>query len=123
MAHRPADSARDNGFMTRDEIILASERYLFPAVAHYFKERLVISRARDQYVWDADGRQYLDFFGGIATISVGHLNDKVRARVHEQADTLHHVSTLYATEPQAALAETRGFADARRRADPVVLHQ
>ena len=92
--------------MTRDEIILASERYLFPAVAHYFKERLVISRARDQYVWDADGRQYLDFFGGIATISVGHLNDKVRARVHEQADTLHHVSTLYATEPQAALAET-----------------
>ena len=92
--------------MTRDEIILASERYLFPAVAHYFKERLVISRAKDQYVWDADGRQYLDFFGGIATISVGHLNDKVRAKVHEQADTLHHVSTLYATEPQASLAET-----------------
>jgi 4-aminobutyrate aminotransferase len=92
--------------MTRDEIILASEKYLFPAVMHFFKERLVISRAKDQYVWDADGKQYLDFFGGIVTISVGHLNDEVRRKVHEQVDTLHHVSTLFATEPQAALAQT-----------------
>ena len=81
--------------MTRDEIILASEKYLFPAVMHLFKERLVIARAKDQYVWDADGKQYLDFFGGIVTISVGHLNDEVRRKVHEQVDTLHHVSTLF----------------------------
>ncbi len=64
-----------------------------------------MSRAKDQYVWDADGNQYLDFFGGIVTVSVGHCNDQVNAKVHRQLDTLQHVSTVFANEPQAALAK------------------
>ena len=90
--------------MTKDEIILANKEFLFPSVFHYFKEPLVVARAKDQYVWDADGNQYLDFFGGIVTVSVGHCNDEVNAKVHRQLDTLQHVSTLFANEPQAALA-------------------
>jgi 4-aminobutyrate aminotransferase-like enzyme len=90
--------------MTKDEIIVANRNFLFPSVFHYFKEPLVIERARDQYVWDADGRQYLDFFGGIVTVSVGHCNREVNAKVHRQMDTLQHVSTVFANEPQAALA-------------------
>jgi 4-aminobutyrate aminotransferase-like enzyme len=91
--------------MTKDEIILANKEFLFPAVFHYFKEPLVVSHAKNQYVWDADGNQYLDFFGGIVTVSVGHCNDQVNARVHQQLDTLQHVSTVFANEPQAALAK------------------
>ena len=91
--------------MTRDEIILANRDYLFPAVFHYYKTPLVVSRAKDQFVWDADGNQYLDFFGGIVTISVGHCNDTVNRKVHEQIDKLWHVSTVFANEPQAALAK------------------
>src|SRR5436190_16830376 len=91
--------------MTKDEIILANREFLFPAVFHYYKQPLVVSHAKDQYVWDADGNQYLDFFGGIVTVSVGHCNDQVNARVHQQLDTLQNVSTVFATEPQAALAK------------------
>src|SRR5215467_9933717 len=91
--------------MTKEEIILANKEFLFPAVFHFYKEPLVIARAKDQYVWDADGKQYLDFLGGIVTISVGHCNDTVNAKVHKQLDTLQHVSTLFANEPQAALAK------------------
>jgi 4-aminobutyrate aminotransferase len=91
--------------MTKDEIILANKEYLFPAVFHYFKEPLVVARAKDQYVWDADGNQYLDFLGGIVTVSVGHCNEEVNAKVHRQMDTLQHVSTVFANEPQAALAK------------------
>ena len=91
--------------MTKNEIILANQEYLFPSVFHYYKTPLVISRAKDQYVWDADGNQYLDFFGGIVTVSVGHCNDDVNRKVHAQIDTLQHVSTVFATEPQAALAK------------------
>jgi 4-aminobutyrate aminotransferase len=91
--------------MTKDEIILANKEYLFPAVFHFFKEPLVVARAKDQYVWDADGKQYLDFLGGIVTVSVGHCNERVNAKVKRQMDTLQHVSTLFANEPQAALAE------------------
>ena len=90
--------------VTKDEIILASQECLFPAVFHYFSEPLVLTHAKDQYVWDADGNQYLDFFGGILTVSVGHCNQKVNEAVHAQVDKLQHVSTVFATEPQAALA-------------------
>lgn len=91
--------------MTKQEIILANQRYLFPSVFHYFKEPLVMARAKDQFVWDADGNQYLDFFGGIVTISVGHCNETVNRKVADQMDKLQHVSTVFANEPQAALAE------------------
>lgn len=91
--------------MTKEEIIIANKEYLFPAVFHFYEEPLVIARAKDQYVWDADGNQYLDFLGGIVTVSVGHCNSQVNAKVHQQLDTLQHISTLFANEPQAALAK------------------
>ena len=91
--------------MTKNEIILANQEYLFPSVFHYFKDPLVITRGKDQYVWDADGNQYLDFFGGIVTISVGHCNEEVNRKLHAQIDTLQHVSTVVLNEPQAALAK------------------
>src|SRR3977135_2169839 len=92
--------------MTKEEIILANKEFLFPSVFHYYKEPMVITHAKDQFVWDADGNQYLDFFGGILTVSVGHCNDKVNAAVHTPADKLQHVPPVFATEPQAALART-----------------
>ena len=91
--------------MNKQEILLAQKEFLFPAVFHYFKEPLVISHAKDQYVWDADGKQYLDFFGGIVTVSVGHCNDQVNRKVHDQIDRLEHVSTVFVNEPQVALAQ------------------
>jgi 4-aminobutyrate aminotransferase len=91
--------------MTKEEIILANKEFLFPSVFHYFSEPLVVTHAKDQYVYDADGNQYLDFLGGIVTVSVGHCNDQVNAKVHQQIDKLQHVSTLFANEPQAALAK------------------
>src|SRR5271166_1035153 len=91
--------------MTKQEIILANQQYLYPSVFHYYKEPLVVTRAKNQYVWDIDGNQYLDFFGGIVTIGVGHCNETVNRKVHEQMDKLQHVSTVFANEPQAALAK------------------
>jgi 4-aminobutyrate aminotransferase-like enzyme len=91
--------------MTKEDILLANRDHLFPSVFHYYKEPLVVSHAKDQYVWDADGNQYLDFFGGIVTVSVGHCNEEVNKKLHAQIDRLQHVSTVFANEPQAALAK------------------
>jgi 4-aminobutyrate aminotransferase-like enzyme len=91
--------------MTKEEILLAQREFLFPAVFNYYKDPLVVSHAKDQYVWDADGNQYLDFFGGIVTVSVGHCNEAVNKKVHAQIDKLEHVSTVFANEPQVALAQ------------------
>lgn len=90
--------------MTRDELILAHKNYLFPATFHYFDQALVIDHAQDQFCYDADGNQYLDFFGGIVTVSVGHGNRQVNQAMRQQMDKLVHVSTCFATEPMVELA-------------------
>jgi 4-aminobutyrate aminotransferase-like enzyme len=89
---------------SREEIVVASRDYLFPAVFHYFEQPLVVERARDQFVYDTGGVEYLDFFAGILTISVGHCNEYVNERVHAQMERVQHVSTVYMTEPAAMLA-------------------
>src|SRR5437764_12917215 len=58
-----------------------------------------------QYLWDLDGNKYLDFFGGILTVSVGHCNPKVSSKVAAQVNRLQHTSTLYPNEHIVALAE------------------
>lgn len=82
------------------------KEFLFPAVANYYKESVVLESGKGMHVKDADGKTYLDFFGGILTISVGHANDKVNAAIKAQVDRLGHVSTLYPTLPIVQLAET-----------------
>jgi 4-aminobutyrate aminotransferase-like enzyme len=84
---------------------LKHKDYLFPCVANYYAEPLVVASAHGLKVKDADGREYLDFFGGILTISVGHCNEKVTARMTEQMRSLQHTSTLYPTQPMVDLAE------------------
>jgi 4-aminobutyrate aminotransferase len=91
--------------MTKEEILLAQSEHLFPCVFHYYQQPLVISHARNQYVWDLDGKQYLDFFGGIVTVSVGHCNEDVNRKVHKQMDRLQHVSTVFVNVPQVELAK------------------
>jgi 4-aminobutyrate aminotransferase-like enzyme len=81
------------------------QEFLFPAVANYYAEPLVLSEGKGMRVRDLDGREYLDFFGGILTISVGHANDHVNAAIKAQLDRLGHVSTLYPTLPIVQLAE------------------
>jgi 4-aminobutyrate aminotransferase-like enzyme len=91
--------------MKKQEIIDKQKKYLFSCVATYYDEPLVVDHAKDSYVYDAEGKQFLDFFGGILTVSVGHCNEKVTKAVEEQTRKLQHVSTLYANEPQVRLAE------------------
>jgi 4-aminobutyrate aminotransferase-like enzyme len=82
------------------------KEFLFPSVTNYYRESVVLESGKGMHVKDVDGKTYLDFFGGILTISVGHANDKVNAAVKAQIDRLGHVSTLYPTLPIVQLAET-----------------
>jgi 4-aminobutyrate aminotransferase-like enzyme len=68
--------------------------------------------------FDAEGREYLDFFAGILTTSVGHCHPEVNARVQEQVERLGHTSTLYVTENQVEVARQAGGDRWRRGAGP-----
>ena len=91
--------------MNRDEVLRKNKQYIFPCVVNYYTEPLVADHAQAQYLWDSEGRRYLDFFGGILTVSVGHSNPKVTGKIKQQIDRLQHSSTVYPTEQIVALAE------------------
>ena len=79
---------------------------MFPATTPYHGDNpLVVERAKDQYIWDIEGRRYLDFFGGILTVSVGHCNDEITERTMAQLQKLQHTSTIYVNEIMVRLAE------------------
>jgi len=88
-----------------DEVIRKHQEYLWPAVTNYYREPLVADHASMQYLWDIEGNRYLDFFGGILTIGVGHCNPKVASKIKAQVDKLQHTSTLFPNEAIVALAE------------------
>jgi 4-aminobutyrate aminotransferase len=87
------------------DVVRKHKEYIWPAVTNFYQQPLVADHASMQHVWDLDGRKYLDFFGGILTISVGHANPKVTSAIHAQVDRLQHTSTLYPNEQIVALAE------------------
>jgi 4-aminobutyrate aminotransferase-like enzyme len=89
----------------QSEIVRKHKEFLFPAVATYYQEPLALVRGEGMYVWDDEGNRYLDCFGGVLTVSVGHANPQVNAAIIEQVKTISHTSTLYASKPQGDLAE------------------
>jgi 4-aminobutyrate aminotransferase-like enzyme len=91
---------------TSDSVRARHKEFLFPSVINYYAEPLVLTDGKGLRVCDADGREFLDFFGGILTISIGHADDRVNAAIKAQIDRLSHVSTLYPTLPVVDLAET-----------------
>lgn len=90
----------------RSDLLNRYKEYMFPAVVPYYGEdAMIVDHAKDQWVWDSDGRQYLDFFGGVLTVSVGHANDDITAATIEQLKKAQHTSTLYVNEIMVRVAE------------------
>ena len=70
----------------------------------YARLPVTFVRGQGAKLWDADGREYLDFLAGIAVNGVGHCHPRVVQAIQDQAATLIHTSNLYHTAPQARLA-------------------
>ncbi|RZU23712.1 aspartate aminotransferase family protein [Streptomyces sp. BK239] len=86
-------------------------------LALYYDDPLEITHGEGRHVWDAEGRRYLDFFGGILTTMTAHALPEVTKAVSEQAGRIIHSSTLYLNRPMVELAERvarlSGIPDAR----------
>jgi len=91
--------------LTNKEITRKYKEFLYPSVITYYDEPLALVSGKGNYVYDAEGTEYLDFFGGILTVSLGHCNETITNKTIEQLKKLQHVSTLYPTSPAGELAE------------------
>ena len=88
--------------MSLAELQALEERYVMPT---YAKAPVEFVRGEGCRLWDADGREYLDFFAGLSVHNAGHCNPRIVAAISEQADRLGGASNLYYTEPAMRLCE------------------
>jgi 4-aminobutyrate aminotransferase-like enzyme len=91
--------------MSDSPTVAKHKQYLFPAVSMYYREPIALVRGEGPWVWDDQGNKYLDAFGGVLTVSIGHANPKVTEAIVNQVRQISHTSTLYANNRQSELAE------------------
>jgi 4-aminobutyrate aminotransferase-like enzyme len=90
--------------MSNQETTSKHKDYLWKCATNYYTEPIALERGEGMYVWDEDGRKYLDCFGGVLVTSVGHANSHVNEAIMDQLQKIAHTSTLYASGPQVELA-------------------
>ncbi|MCU0777561.1 MAG: aminotransferase class III-fold pyridoxal phosphate-dependent enzyme [Akkermansiaceae bacterium] len=78
-----------------DEVLAMRKEHLSPAIFHYYKKPIMIVEGKGQYLFDETGRRYLDGFGGIVTVSVGHCHPAVVEAARVQNETIQHTTTIY----------------------------
>lgn len=88
--------------MKTDEIVLLHSKYLMNTYNRY---PIAVVKGEGVKVWDAEGKEYLDFLGGIAVNVLGHCHPAVVEAIITQVKELVHISNLYYTQPAAELAE------------------
>lgn len=81
------------------------KEFLFPAVATYYQEPIALDHGEGMYVWDESDNKYLDCFGGVLTVSVGHANPAVVKAQVDQLNKMSHTSTLYCNKNHSDLAK------------------
>jgi len=97
--------------MIPNQLMNLSDQYI---ASTYSRLPVVIVKGSGCKLWDSEGKEYLDFVGGLAVCNLGHCHPDVVKAIKEQADALIHVSNLYYTEPQTKLAKLlveNSFAD------------
>jgi alanine-glyoxylate transaminase/(R)-3-amino-2-methylpropionate-pyruvate transaminase len=78
-----------------EEVLDLRKQYVSPGIFHYYKKPIMIVEGKGQYLFDETGRRYLDGFGGIVTVSVGHCHPEVVAAANLQNETIQHTTTIY----------------------------
>jgi acetylornithine/N-succinyldiaminopimelate aminotransferase len=91
--------------IVRNEHQRITELFQKNVVPSYGRFELVLDRGAGSYLWDVNGRRYLDFTAGIAVCCLGHAHPEITQALVEQSQKLIHISNLYYTEPQGRLAQ------------------
>jgi predicted acetylornithine/succinylornithine family transaminase len=97
--------------MKNHDVVKLTDKYVAQTYARY---PIALVRGKGARVWDADGKEYLDFLAGIAVNSLGHCHPAIVRAIQQQAGKLLHVSNLYHILPQSELARElcrHSFAD------------
>lgn len=93
----PATSHQPSTYVgpSRAEVLSLRRKYVSPGVFTYYKEPVQIVEGHMQYLWDDQGKRYLDAIAGVVTVAVGHSHPRIVEAVRAQAGKLMHTTTIY----------------------------
>lgn len=92
-------------YIGREKVLEKRKEFLIPCTNYFYENPPQLVRGDMQYLYDENGKQYLDFFSGVSVMNCGHSNKFITDRVIEQVKTLQHVTNIYLTQPIIDLAE------------------
>lgn len=91
----------------KDDIIYNRTKYMSPSLKTFeaFDDPMVLDRGDKQYLYDIDGKEYIDLLGQNLCVSVGYNHPRLNKVVHDQMTKLQHATTMYYTKPSTLLAK------------------
>jgi alanine-glyoxylate transaminase/(R)-3-amino-2-methylpropionate-pyruvate transaminase len=90
-----AEVQSDIGELTTEQILQGRKESLLPSTVHYYKKPIQIVEGKMQYVFDEKGKEYLDAFAGVCTVSIGHCHPRWVKAIQDQTAKLFHTTTIY----------------------------
>lgn len=88
-----------------DAVIEKKRRYMIPCLYHFYTRPPQLVRGEGPYLFDTDGKRYLDLYSGVSVNALGHCHPELTDAICRQVKTLQHTTTIYLTEPIVRLAE------------------
>jgi 4-aminobutyrate aminotransferase-like enzyme len=98
-------NSTDKKPVSSEELKKKRDKFLIPGIKHLYSNPPHFVKGKGQFLYDEKGKEYLDMFAGIVTVSVGHCHPKVTEATINQLKTLQHTSTIFMTQPMVDLAE------------------
>lgn len=92
-------------YLGPDAIIAKKRDYIMPCLGHFYERPPQFVRGEMQYLYDHQGKKYLDCFAGVSVVNCGHCNPEITEKICKQVNTLQHVCNIYLTENFVNLAE------------------
>jgi acetylornithine/succinyldiaminopimelate/putrescine aminotransferase len=86
------------------DLLVAKQQHIWPCVYHFYRDPPVIVRGAGAWMFDSDGKRYLDCFSGVGVMNAGHGNQQILSAAIEQMQSLCHTTTIYLTQPVLELA-------------------
>jgi 4-aminobutyrate aminotransferase-like enzyme len=94
-----------NSYIGPQKIIEKKKEFLFPCSQHFYKSPPQLVKGEMQYLYDSEGKKYLDFYSGVSVMNCGHCNPVILEATINQMKALQHTTTIYLTQPIVDLAE------------------
>ena len=92
-------------YLGPEKLLEKRKEYIMPCLGNFYKDPPQFVRGEMQYLFDHEGKKYLDFFAGVSVMNCGHSNPAILEPVITQLSSLQHTCNIYLTQPVADLAE------------------